>query len=29
VHTSANVVTLTWSAASTVAANSYRVVVIG
>jgi len=28
-HTSANVVTLTWSAANTVAANSYRVVVIG
>ena len=29
VHTDANTVTLTWTAASTVAANSYRVVVVG
>ena len=29
VHTDANTVTLTWTSASTVAANSYRVVVIG
>ena len=28
-HTDANTITLTWTAASTVAANSYRVVVIG
>lgn len=29
VHTDANTVTLTWTAASTIAANSYRVVVVG
>ena len=29
VHTDANTITLTWTAASTVAANSYRVVVVG